>query len=238
MYFNQGYIEFLEQLDIHNSKSWFKANRKWYELSVREPFKNLLEDLLPEIKKLDEGINMSSGDALFRINRDLRFSPGIKPYKTHMAAGFTRGGRKSQYAGFFLQIGLHHIMIGGGLPFIEKESLKKIRIEIAYRNDAFQKIINNENFQSIYGFIHGEAEHELPRSFVNFYEEYPKIANKQFYYGAIYKTKEWLFHPELPNMILDHFQAGVEFNNFMIKAISNNTHMPGQPVEKKKILNR
>jgi len=220
MYFSQGYIDFFTQLNKNNSKNWFKENRKWYELAVREPFKVLIDDLLPEIKKLDEGIHMGSKEALFRINRDLRFSPNKKPYKTHMAAGFTQGGKKSQYAGFYLQIGMNHIVIGGGLPFIAKESLKKIRIEIAYNAEAFQRIIDNTEFKSLFGFIHGETEKEIPKNFVDIHEEHPMIANKQFYYGALYKTDQWLFRYELPELIIEHFKTGVDFNNFMIKAIS------------------
>ena len=74
MHFNQGYIDFFNQLEKNNNKRWFNDNRKWYELAVREPFKELIDDLLPSIKKIDTGINMQSKDALFRVNRDLRFS--------------------------------------------------------------------------------------------------------------------------------------------------------------------
>ncbi len=70
---------------------------------------DLIDELLPEIKKLDEENHMESKDALFRVNRDLRYTPDKPPYKTHMAAGFSRGGRKSQYSGFYLQIGVKSI---------------------------------------------------------------------------------------------------------------------------------
>ena len=143
MHFSKAYIDFFEQLKKNNSKDWFNENRKWYELAVREPFKGLIEELLPEIHLLDPSILMESKDAMFRINRDLRFSNDKTPYKTHMAAGFSRGGRKSQFAGFYLQIGLNHIVIGGGLPYIEKDVLRKIRIEIGYNTEEFQRIIES-----------------------------------------------------------------------------------------------
>jgi len=233
MYFNQGYIDFFQQLNNNNSKKWFAENRKWYELAVREPFKDFIDELLPEIKKLDEGNHMESKDALFRVNRDLRFSQDMPPYKTHMAAGFSRGGRKSQYAGFYLQIGLNHIIVGGGLPFIEKEVLKKIRIEIGYNNKGFQRIIEDPEFKSLFGFVHGENAKELPKSFSDIYEENPLIANKQFYYGALYKTENWLFNEKLPEHILKHFRAGVNFNNFLIKAISNFTRPVSSAIKRK-----
>ena len=223
MYFNQGDIDFFQQLEKNNSKRWFDENRKWFELAVREPFRDLIDELLPEIKKLDEENHMESKDALFRVNRDLRFTPDKPPYKTHMAAGFSRGGRKSQYAGFYLQIGLKHIIIGGGLPFMEKEVLRKIRIEIGYNKKAFQQLIEASDFKSLFGFVLGENEKELPKTFLDIYKENPLIANKQFYYGAIYKTENWLFKENLSAHILKHFQTGVNFNNFLIKAICNFT---------------
>jgi uncharacterized protein (TIGR02453 family) len=235
MYFNQGYVDFFQQLHQNNSKRWFGENRKWYELAVREPFKELIDDLLPEIKKLDEGNQMDAKDAMFRINRDLRFSQDKPPYNTHMAAGFSKGGRKSQYAGFFLQIGLKHIFIGGGLPFIEKEVLRKIRIEIGYNNKVFQRIIEDPEFKSLFGFVHGEHVKELPKSFIDIHEESPIIANKQFYYGAFYKTENWLFKSDFPAHILRHYKAGVIFNNFLIKAISDFT-LPSFPSTKRQVL--
>lgn len=235
MYFNHGYIDFFQQLHQNNNKKWFDENRKWYELAVREPFKELIDDLLPEIKKLDEGNQMDSKDALFRVNRDMRFSQDKPPYNTHMAAGFSKGGRKSQYAGFYLQIGLKHIIIGGGLPFIEKDVLRKIRIEIGYSNKEFQRIIEDPEFKSLFGFVHGENQQELPKNFIDIQIENPIIAHKQFYYGAFYKTENWLFKTDLSAHILKHFHAGVGFNKFLIKAISDFTLL-SFPSKKRQVL--
>ena len=221
MYFNKAYIDFFDELSKNNNKEWFNDNKKWYELAVREPFRELIEKLLPEIQKIDEKILMTSRDSMFRINRDLRFSNEKEPYKTHMAAGFSRGGRKSQFAGHYLQVGLHHTVIGGGLPFIEREVLRKIRIEIGYSANEFNRIITDPEFRSFFGFVHGESEREIPNAFSTIYEENPIIANKQFYYGAMYDTEAVLFSEDLPEFILNHFKAGNDFNRFLIKAISN-----------------
>ena len=235
MNFNRGYIDFFNQLSHNNNKDWFRENKKWYELVVRGPFKDLIDKLLPEVKKIDEGIQMSAKDALFRINRDLRFSENQLPYKTHMAAGFSRGGRKSQFAGFYLQIGKDHIILGGGLPYIEKEILRKIRIEIGYNKQEFDEIINEPRFKSLFGFVHGENDREPPKSFSGISEEYPLIANKQFYYGAVYRTESWLFSQELPAHIINHFQVGAKFNHFLIRAISDFSS-PAFPDKMRKVL--
>lgn len=234
MHFNKGYIDFFSQLDKNNNKEWFRANKKWYELAVREPFKELIDELLPEIMKLDEGIHMESKDALFRINRDLRFSDDKTPYKTHMAAGFSRGGRKSQYAGFYLEVGLKHIIIGGGLPYLEKDALRKIRIEIGFNEQAFQRILENAEFKSQFGFLHGENEKEVPKTFIDISQGNPLIANKQFYYGALFKTEKWLFQESLPEHILEHFRVGLTVNKFLINAIGSFAR-PVMPKIKKQV---
>ena len=225
-YFNRGYIEFLQRLSENNNKSWFRENKKWYELAVREPFKKLLSDLLPGVKELDPEINMESKDALFRINRDTRFSRNQLPYKTYMSAGFSRGGKKSQYAGFYLQIGANHIVMGGGLPYIDKDVLRKIRIEIGFNLPAFKRILSVRNFTDLYGTLLGEVDQDLPKSFAHISKEFPLIAKKQLYYFAFYRTDELLFNETLPNIILKHFQAGSEMNMFLINAIGDFSKSP------------
>lgn len=221
IYFNQGYIDFFRQLHKNNTKEWFQKNKKWYELSVREPFKNLIEDLLVEVKGLDSHIYMEGKEALFRINNDLRFSKNRLPYKTHLAAGFSRGGRKSNYAGYFVQIGKDHILVGGGLPYLERESLRKIRIEIGYNSDKFLSLLQEPMFRACYGTLLGEKDQNLPQSFKLVINENPWIANKQFYYVAIYNHTDLIFRHDLVQEIMRHFRAGAHINNFLINSISN-----------------
>lgn len=221
IYFNKGYINFLEELNNHNNKDWFHNNRKWYELAVREPFKKLLDDLAIEINGIDPEIRMESKDALFRINRDMRFSKYKLPYKTHMAAGFSRGGRKSQFAGFYLQIGRKYVAIGGGLPYLDREILRRVRIEIGYNPKAFDHIIKNEAFVNTYGGLLGERDMYLPKSFSDISKKSPIIAKKQLYYSAFYKTEDLIFDEDLLNNVVHHFEIGSQLNEFLIKAVSN-----------------
>jgi uncharacterized protein (TIGR02453 family) len=221
VYFNKGYINFLRELENHNSKSWFQENKKWYELAAREPFKKLLDDLCIEIRSVDPEIHMEAKDALFRINRDMRFSKYKLPYKTHMAAGFSRGGRKSQFAGYYLQIGHKNVAIGGGLPYLDRQVLRRIRIEIGYNLEAFNRIINNEDFVNTYGNLLGEQDTHLPKSFSDISEQNPIIAKKQLYYSAFYKTEDIIYDEALISKIMHHFKVGSQLNDFLIKAVSN-----------------
>lgn len=94
--------------DANNTRAWFDANRDRYERSVRLPLEELLASVADEFG--DDG-------KVFRPNRDVRFSPDKRPYKTHCGAviGFRDGTRRaSRYLhldadGLFVAAGYHEL---------------------------------------------------------------------------------------------------------------------------------
>ncbi len=84
--------------------------------------------------KKDEDIaGLQAKKLLFRINRDVRFSKDKSPYKKNFAASFSRGGKKSVFAGYYLHIEPgNNSFIGGGVWSPEADILKKVRQEIDY----------------------------------------------------------------------------------------------------------
>src|SRR5260370_35447238 len=86
-------LQFFHGLKRDNSKAFFEAHRQVYEEQVRQPMEALLaeleQDLAPDIEA-----------KIFRLNRDLRFSPDKPPYKEHLGA-YLSGARAS---GVYLQV--------------------------------------------------------------------------------------------------------------------------------------
>ena len=66
-------LDFYEDLEHHNSREWWAANRDVYESQVRGPMEALAAGLEEEF----------GAPKAFRPNRDVRFSPDKSPYKTH-----------------------------------------------------------------------------------------------------------------------------------------------------------
>ena len=137
-HFKQDFIDFFTQLEANNSKEWFDENRKTYEKAVKKPFKQLIQRLIDHLPELDPQIQMAPKDAIFRINRDIRFSKDKTPYNTIVKAGFARGGRKSSYAGYYLGISATQIHVGGGVYMLDAANLKKIRQHIAAYPEELQ----------------------------------------------------------------------------------------------------
>lgn len=220
-YLSNDFFKFFEGLQKNNNKEWFEKNRSTYENEVKKPFRQLVEDLIAKLSKDLPELNRDAGKAIFRINRDIRFSKDKSPYKIHVAAMFSRTGTKDfQYPGFYLHFGADETIIGGGKYFVEKEELGKIRQEIFYNNTAFKKLLNDKAFKEKYKTLDGDKSKILPPDYKEFVKEQPLIANKQFWYHANINRKD-ITGSKLDEVLLPYFKAGHKMNKFLFEAISN-----------------
>lgn len=144
-------LQFLKQLKKNNDKYWFDAHRGAYE-AAKGDFAAFIQKLLDAHSVKDEDLRtLKAKDCMFRINRDVRFSKNKAPYKTNMGASLDRGGKKSIYAGYYVHIQPGgESFVGGGLWMPQPAELKKIRQEIDYCWDEFQKIIRHKAFVGQY----------------------------------------------------------------------------------------
>ena len=90
-------IDFFEGLEVHNDREWFQAHKDVYERACREPMKDLVAELEPQL----------GASKVSRINRDIRFSKNKSPYKTHIAAGIGRYYIHLSSAGLYVGTGVY-----------------------------------------------------------------------------------------------------------------------------------
>ena len=88
MPFTKRALGFFRGLARHNEKPWFEAHRDEYETEVRQPMRELIEDLDTRFAEFAPEIGGDPKRSMFRINRDIRFSKDKSPYKTHAACWF------------------------------------------------------------------------------------------------------------------------------------------------------
>jgi len=78
-------LQFLSELKKNNNREWFQAHKREYE-RIRKNFEDFSTVLLENLKSFDETLrNLEVKQCLFRIYRDVRFSPNKEPYKTHIS---------------------------------------------------------------------------------------------------------------------------------------------------------
>ncbi|MFN8288322.1 MAG: DUF2461 domain-containing protein [Chitinophagales bacterium] len=219
-YFTPAFFKFFDELKKNNNKEWFDKNKGRYEKDVKEPFKKLVENVSRKLVKDIPTMNTDASKAIFRINRDVRFSKDKSPYKVNVAAVLSPGGRKDEvYPGFYIHLGADEIMIGGGKYFCTKEDIAKIRQEIYYNNKQFSKLLNDKAFKEKWKTLQGDKSKILPPEYKEFLKEQPLIANKQFWYYANLSRKD-VTGDKLDDLILSHFRAALKMNSFLLETIT------------------
>lgn len=219
-YFSPAFFKFFDELKNNNNKEWFDKNKSRYENDVKAPFKKLVEDVSRKLAKDIPNINTDASKAIFRINRDVRFSKDKSPYKLSVAAVLSPGGKKEEnYPGFYMHFGADEIMIGGGKYFCTKEDIAKIRQEIYYNNKEFSKLLNDKGFKDKWKTLQGDKSKILPPEYKDFLKEQPLIANKQFWYFANLTRKD-VTGDKLDDLVLSYYRAALKMNRFLLETIT------------------
>ncbi len=211
----KAYSEFFKELDQNNNKAWFHANKKRYEHDVKGPFLDLLSDLIPVLREWDSRILQDEKKAMFRINRDVRFSKDKTPYHTLLKAGFSPNGKKSMLPGYYLGISADTIHVGGGLFNVKPPELKIVRQHIAHHLDDFLSIVNAEEFKATLQGLKGETSKRIDKTLEEVANKTALIYNKQFYAMATMSLSDYCETPNLKGAIIKHFEAIRPLNEFL-----------------------
>jgi uncharacterized protein (TIGR02453 family) len=161
----QDTLSFLHKLKENNNREWFNQNRQFYE-QAKKHFVSFVEELIPSIKEFDSSLGLIEvKDCLFRIYRDIRFSPNKVPYKTNMGAYIARGGRKSPFAGYYFHVEPNASFVSGGIYMAEPNTMRKVRMDIETYQEKFLEIVENKYFQNTFSSLGNESLKRVPQGF-------------------------------------------------------------------------
>lgn len=223
MAISKEFIEFFKELHSNNNRDWFHANKKRYEKEVKAPFYDLVAQVIEGMKEFEPDLELEVKNAVFRINRDIRFSKDKSPYKTHVGAVISKGGRKNLlYPGIYLHLSNAGVHIGGGCYKPDKEGLSKIRHAIIQQPKRVKKILADKKFLSFYpNGIVGERNKILPKEFKPYGEKHPLIFQKQYYYMTEYNDETTVLKKDLALFIVQHYEASLGWINFLKETLFN-----------------
>jgi len=167
------------------------------------------------IQKKEPEITIEPKNAIFRINRDIRFSKDKSPYKTNVGAIISAKGKKDKvYPGYYLHVESGNLMIGGGMYFVPTPDLKRMREHIAANLTQFNKLIKAKKFTNTFGELKGDANKRIPKEYKLLFEKQPLIANKQFYFTSEHDPKI-LLEKDPAKFIVKTMLAAKDVNDFM-----------------------
>lgn len=122
---------FLAELKANNDKAWMDENRARYA-ALRDEFVELVDRVIAGVAEVDPEVRLADArNAVFRINRDIRFAADKSPYKTNFSAAISPGGRSVARPLYYVQLGADESIVAGGLYFPESALLHQVRQYIA-----------------------------------------------------------------------------------------------------------
>jgi uncharacterized protein (TIGR02453 family) len=217
---NTALFQFLRELRENNHREWFQANRKRYDALLKE-YTGQLQQLIDRIAAFDPDIaGLEAKSCIFRIYRDIRFSPDKTPYKTHFGAYIAaHGGKASPYAGYYLHLEPDNAFLSGGVWCPQPPLLKKLRQDIYDSMDEFLEIIENKCFKTLYPALDGETLKRMPAGFPTDCVRDDILRHKDFTVSstrpdAFFCTDDWM------ERTAEDFRILQPFNHFLNYSVS------------------
>jgi len=159
--------QFLAELSENNNRSWFVMNKPRYDI-LRAEFLEVVIKLIADISKFDPAVaGCNPKKALFRINRDMRFSHDKRPYKTHFSASITASGLKNPSQGggpaYYLHIdAAGQLFIAGGEYMPPSDRLRAIRQHVIADSSGFNKVLKTKSIKESFGGLQEEGKLSRP----------------------------------------------------------------------------
>ncbi|MEO0897875.1 MAG: DUF2461 domain-containing protein [Bacteroidota bacterium] len=212
---------FLNELKEHNVKEWFDENRGRYQ-EARKNVIDVVDDIIDGIIDFDDSLRgIDPKKCLFRINRDVRFSANKDPYKTNFGASIAKGGKKSGYAGYYVNIDPSGCFAGGGFYMPPSPVLKKIREYIDLNGERLEEIIQEEKFVKTFRDIdRGPELKTAPKGFPKDHPHIHLLRKKSFTAINSFSSKDFQ-KKNMVDEVVETFEALAPFVHFLNDAMDN-----------------
>ncbi len=182
-------FDFFRELKRNNSKEWFGENKERYERRVRLPLQRFIMDFEQPLRRISPHFRADPrpvGGSMFRIYRDVRFSPDKSPYKTHGGIQFRHEqGRDVHAPGFYLHLEPANVLAAVGIWHPDSATLGRIREVIDADPRAWLKAKSDPGFCGLYE-LSGES---LKRAPLGYDPNHPQIEDL--------KRKDFIAHVSL-----------------------------------------
>jgi len=212
--FSSEALSFFAQLKRRNNRPWFLKNKATYEREIKQPMLSLVLAINAELRTLSPELITDPKRAIYRIYRDVRFSPDKSPYKTHTAALFApRGFEKHACAGLYFHLAPDELLVAGGVYMPGPRELLAIRNHIAANPASLRRILAHRQLVSL-GGLQGDQLVRVPKGFVPDHAAADLLRYKQFLVWANHPPDVALGKDLLP-LLVQTFRALLPLVRFL-----------------------
>lgn len=217
--FSEETFRFLRGLKRHNDREWFLERKDLYLRVVRGPMEELVEHVGRALARFAAEFTANRKTSIYRIYRDVRFSPDKSPYKTHIAAVFPhRDLGKHVGAGFYVHVAPEDVFAGGGLYRPGTRELQAVRNRLAEDSPRFRRLIRAPRFRRTFGELSGEQLSRVPRAFRADHPAGDLLRYRQFLAGRTFSPASPM-SARFGDDVVETFRALLPLCRFLNKAI-------------------
>jgi uncharacterized protein (TIGR02453 family) len=190
-------LDFYDDLEMDNTKSFWKAHKETYDSAVKTPMAALVAALEPEF-----------GPAkVFRPYRDVRFAKDKTPYKTHQGA-FVPAGPAT---GWYVEVGAPGVRVGAGFYEASAPRLAAIRAAIAdeRRGPRLQRLLATLVAQG--WELGGDTVRTSPRGYAAGHPRIDLLRHRSMTVTRSYGFAPLIHGPELLDAVRSDWRAARPF---------------------------
>lgn len=147
-------MQFLKNIKANNNRPYFNEHKNDY-LAARADMEEITAHLIEEIATVDASVaHLEPKDCIYRIYRDIRFSPDKSPYKRHFGAFVApQGGHRSILCGYYIHFEPGNNLLCTGTYGLNKQQLAHMRDAIYGCYDEWKDIVEAPALKEAFGEV-------------------------------------------------------------------------------------
>ena len=222
--FSRETIDFFSDLSRNNNKEWFDRNKKNYETFVIEPARAFVTAMGERLEAVSPHIiaNPKVNRSLFRIYRDIRFSPDKSPYKTHLGIFFWEGNRpRMECSGFYFHLEPRQLILGVGIYMFPRQLLDRYRrsvVDPEYGRELLDILTKISGIKDLK--LGGEHYKRIPAGYDPSHPNAKLLLYNGLYGGYETHIPEELYSRSLIDYCWDKFIPLVPLHKWLVSMVS------------------
>lgn len=186
-------LDFYDDLEMDNTKSFWSAHKETYETAVKQPMQALLLALEDEF---GEG-------KIFRPYRDVRFAKDKTPYKTHQG-GYVAAAPST---GWYVQVAARGVMVGAGFYGASAERLGRFRDAVVdnRKGRRLQRIVAGLGADG--WEVGGDCLKTAPRGYDADHPRIELLRHKTLTVRRLYGFEPWIHTPALLERVREDWRS-------------------------------
>jgi uncharacterized protein (TIGR02453 family) len=190
-------LDFYDDLEVDNTKTFWVAHKDVYEQAVRAPMTALTDALEDEFGQAK----------VFRPYRDVRFAKDKTPYKTNQGAFVARGPA----TGWYVEVAAPGVRVGVGFYEASAQRLGRIRTAIAddRRGTELEKLL--AGLVADGWTLGGDKLKTTPRGYDADHPRIDLLRHKSMTLAKSYGFEPVIHTPELVDRVRNDWRAAAPF---------------------------